>query len=228
MLERMQRVVPKLRAYHNHTVRGLENIPLEGPALLVINHSLATYDGVLLASVIYEAQGRIGGALGDKLIFKIPGLGPAARRMGIRPGTAQDGRSMLEAGHLVFVAPGGMREALRPSEERYRVRWSKRQGFIRLALKSQVPIIPIGCPAADDLYTVYENRFTKAAYKRFKLPLPVIRGVGFSLKPRPVTLTHHVGEPIVPPVMDPDRFVEQVDALHTRAVDAMSALLQRS
>ena len=83
---------------------------------------------------------------------------------------------------------GGMREALRPGDERYGVKWDKRKGFVRLSLRTGAPLVLAACPDADRLFHVYENRLTKLAYKRLHLPVPLVRGWGPTLLPRPVSL----------------------------------------
>ncbi len=215
-----------LRRYHRHRVEGMDHIPRAGGLMLVVNHSLATYDGFLFGLAVHEATGRLPTALGDDLLFKLPGLGSVVRRAGIWPASPANGRALLRRGEMVVVAPGGMREALRPSSERYGVRWERRRGFARLALEAQVPIVVAGCRAADDMFTVYESRLTKAAYRAWKVPLPVVRGLGPTPLPRPVELVHRVAPPILPPAFDPAEADAQVEALHRRASETMRRLLQ--
>ena len=81
------RILGSLQRYHRYRVVGIENIPTEGPALLVVHHSLATYDISLLGYSIYKQLGRAPRALVDRLIFQTPklsqwasGLGGCARR----------------------------------------------------------------------------------------------------------------------------------------------------
>ncbi len=225
-IARFRALLRPLRRYHQHRVVGLEHLPAAGGFLLALNHSMATYDAFMLGLAIHEATGRLPTGLGDNLIFKLPGLADAARRAGIRPASPAHGIELLRQGEVVMVAPGGMREALRPSSERYTVRWERRRGFVRLALLAQVPIVLVGCRAADDMFTVYENRLTKLVYRRWRLPLPIVRGLGPSLVPRPVRLVHRIAPPVVPPVLDVAATDAQVDALHARVSDVMRGLLR--
>ena len=220
-------VLRPIAAYHQHRVVGMEHVPRVGGALCVVNHSLATYDGFLFGGRLWEQTGRLPAALGDDMIFKTPLLGDWARDTGIRPASPNAGLRLLKEGHLMFVAPGGMWESLRPSREKRTVRWARRKGFCRLALRAQVPLIVIACPAADDLYSVRASRITDFVYERFKAPLPIARGWGPTLIPRPVRLTHHVAPAIVPPVHEVEREDEQVDALHAEACRVMAELLTR-
>lgn len=215
-----------LARYHRHEVRGLEHLPRVGAALVAVNHSLATYDGFLFGLRAMQHTGRPMAGLGDDRLFDVPGLRALVAAAGIVPASPEAGERLLREGHLVGVAPGGMREALRPSRERGQVRWEKRKGFVRLALRVGAPIVPVACPAADDLYTVYESRLTKVIYRRLHFPVPFARGLGPTWIPRPVRLVHHVGAPIAVPVggaEDP----AVVDAVHAQVLDAMRDLMAR-
>jgi len=141
-VEGWKKVLTPMRRYHSHQVHGLDCIPKEGPALLVIHHSLATYDGLLFALAMHEHTGRMPVALGDDMIFRTPGLKDLAWKTGIRPASPKAGYDLLKEGRLLFVSPGGMWESLRSSEEARTVRWENRKGFCRLALRAQVPIVP--------------------------------------------------------------------------------------
>lgn len=223
-----RRILDPLRRYHRYELFGSENIPTDGPAIIAASHSLATYDGLLMCLTIWEETGRLPVALGDNLLFKIPGLRELVAVLGIYPASPANGEHLLRDGHLLSLAPGGMREALRPSSERYRVRWDKRRGFVRLSIRTGAPIILAACPAADDLYTVYESPLTKMGYRSLKVPLPLARGVGPTILPRPVHLVHVLHEPIAPPPFQPERFSEQVEEHHAHLVTQMQRLMQTS
>lgn len=221
------RALAPIRRYHQHRVEGMEHVPRSGPALLVIHHSLATYDGFLFGIAAYEETGRLPTALGDDLIFKTPVLGNLARQSGIYPASPKAGYSLLKAGRMLFVSPGGMWESLRPTEEARTLRWEGRQGFCRLALRAQVPLVLIACPAADDIYSVRKSRITDAAYKHLRLPLPFAKGRRGTPFPKPIPLTHYVAPPLMPPPHEPANEEAQIRALHTEACAVMQGLLSR-
>jgi len=228
--ERMMKLLPvaqALRLYHRHEVVGLENVPPSGRCLLVTNHSLATYDIALLYAAIFLGNGRVTRPLIDRLFFRVPMVGPIMEFFGSTQGNQENARSLLAGENIVAVAPGGMREALRPSVERYQIRWNNRKGFVRLAMETGTPIILGACPRADDIYEVYPNPITKWAYKAFKVPLFVARGVGLSPVPRPVKLVHYLSEPLIPPkpVQDPEAFKRQVSRFHSKVCKRMELLI---
>ena len=218
-----QRVIDALRLYHRYQVKGMENIPAHGKLLMVVHHTLATYDIFMLALSVFETTGRATRGLADRTVFKTPFLSDWASKLGAVVGEQHQAHSLLDAGNLVMVAPGGMREALRPSTQRYTTSWQRRYGFAKLALETQTPVICAACPAADDLYTVYANPLTDWVYRNLRLPLPIALGWGGTALPRPKTLTHFIGAPITPPPFDGSQ--TQVEAFQKILERAMQSLL---
>ena len=215
---------PMLR-YHDYRVEGIEHIPVVGRAMIVLHHSLATYDCLLLAASIWHKTGRAPVGLGHDRLFDVPGLSTLVKKLGLRRASPENGQDLLEQGELLCVAPGGMREALRPSAERYKVCWEGRRGFVRLALKTQTPMILAACPKADDLFEVQEHAMTEWVYDNFRWPLPVFKGRRGLPVPKRVPLVHHIATPIVPPVLDEDNLDMQIDELHGVASQTMEQLL---
>jgi len=227
LIDKILPVVRSLQAYHRHKVFGLEHVPDDSAALIVCNHSLATYDITLLATEIYNEKGRICRSLVDRLFFKLPYLGQFIQATGGIEGSQQVASELLLGGNLVAVAPGGMREALRPSFERYQVLWDERKGFAKLALNTQVPVILAACPRADDIYEVYPSKLTQWCYKQFRIPVFLARGLGPTPIPRPVKLVHFLSEPIYPPKPSTSKagFTRQVNNFHDKLVQRMRLLI---
>ena len=217
-----------LRTYHHHTVEGMELLPTTGGALVVVNHSLATYDIMLLAAAIYTDTGRLPRPLLDRLFFKIPILKEICECYGAVNGSPAIASALLQDGEVVTVAPGGMRESLRPSSERYKIQWDGRLGFVRLAMKCGVPIVLAACPKADDLYDVYPSYTTSWCYRTFRVPIFLARGFGPTIMPRPIKLTHYLSEPLQPPAWsgDPEQDEAHVRTFHSMLVKRMEQLME--
>ena len=217
------------RLYHQHEVRGIENIPKTGGAIVAVNHSLATYDITLLMTAMYTERGIIPRPLVDRLFFKVPVVGTiAANYFGAVKGSPEAAEQLLRDGEVITVAPGGMREALRPSREKYKINWDHRIGFCKLAMKTQTPIILAACPKADDLYDVYPSHLTAWFYQTYKIPVFVARGIGLSPLPRPIKLVHHCSEPMVPPPWtgNETQREKRLRDFHARIVERMEELMQ--
>jgi 1-acyl-sn-glycerol-3-phosphate acyltransferase len=217
-----------LSDYHQYEVEGLEHVPKTGGALLVFNHSLATYDAWLIAVVLHDELGRSAYAILDRLLLKTPIVGAAFRELGFIEGSRDEAARILREGNLLGVVPGGMREALRPSSAKYQVDWRGRTGFVWASLLAGVPIILAACPKADDIFEVADLELTRRVYDRYKLPIPFFRGIGPTLLPRRVKLRHVLSEPIPPPVAPEKATAEVVADHHAELVERMNRMLDES
>jgi 1-acyl-sn-glycerol-3-phosphate acyltransferase len=132
--------------YFRGEVRGLGNIPEEGPVLLVGNHSggnLTPDTNVFtLAFCAYFGVERRFYQLAHNLVLSMPGLG-MLRKFGTVAASPENMRKALDSGAALLVYPGGDYEVHRPSWERNKVDFGGRKGFIRQALKHDVPIVPV-------------------------------------------------------------------------------------
>ncbi|KIG18007.1 acyltransferase family protein [Enhygromyxa salina] len=222
------RAMRLLRAYHSYEVVGLSAFPRSGPVLVASTHSLATYENFLLGSVALDALGRRPIILADDLLFKLPAVGNAMRDIGVWPGKRDAAIEILRNGGLLGLGPGGMREALRSTKQHYTFDWEGRLGFVWIALLTGAPIVLAACPAADDIFDVADLPITADFYKKYHLPLPLFRGVGPTLVPRPVKLWHVFEEPIVADI-DPNEVTEAaVIEHHAYLCQRMHGLMQRA
>ncbi len=219
--------------YHKHEVYGLENIPKDEPCIIAGNHSLATYDLGILQYKIYKEIGRYPRGLADRAFFYIPTIGKITGKMGGVPGDPKVAEYLLtEKKEMVLVAPGGMREALRPSEEKYKIQWETRKGFIKLSIRTGAPIVLAACPHADDLYEVTESKLTKFIYNKFRLPLPSIKGERNlrKFKPKKIKLEHHLSKPFYPPKVDledKEAFKSATKEMHEKVVEEMNRMMAK-
>lgn len=229
--ELMLKLLPALRmlrTYHRHEVSGTNHIPNRGPAIIASTHSLATYDLLLLMAVAYEEIGRFPRSLIDHLFYKVPGVGKLMGSLGCVPGNPKNAKSLLSNGELLCLAPGGMKEALRSSKDKYKIYWKNRLGFARLSLETGAPVILAACPGADDLYDVYDNQLSSWFYKQFKVPFFIAKGLGLTAIPKPVRLKHYLSDPIVPPRLRGRNPTEaRIKDFHQTLSREMEALISR-
>ena len=223
-------IIKALKLYHRYTVSGLEHIPKNKPAIIVVNHSLATYDIFMLAHSIFTKKGRIVRPLIDRLFEKIPGVYSFTKKLGAVAGYHHLGQQLIQEHQLVLVAPGGMAEALRPHTQKYLTQWDRRKGFVRLSIECQCPIIFAMCPNSDDLYKVYDAKITRWAYQKMRIPMIIARGLGPTLIPRPIKLKHYIAPPIYPPKMSKnnDFYLKQVDDFHRQLTDKAAILIKQA
>lgn len=145
----IRRVLPLWRTalgvYFRAEVRGLDNIPAEGPSLLVGNHSggILIADTFIFAAAFYERFGpeRRFHQLAHDVAARWPGTGIS--RWGTVAASHANARRAFDRGAPVLVYPGGDHETFRPSWHSDRIEFGGRSGFVRLALERGVPIVPV-------------------------------------------------------------------------------------
>lgn len=128
-------------------IEGAEHIPEDGPVLFVGNHSgaLLPTDGFFVAVALRDRFGprRALHPLVHDFLFEDPLLRRFAGRLGMLRAGHDAALSAFRAGGSVLVYPGSDYDAFRPFRERGRVVLGGRKGFLRLALRAQVPIVPV-------------------------------------------------------------------------------------
>src|SRR3954453_8433078 len=225
-------------------VRNMERIPEQGPVLLVGNHSGGniTPDTIVftLAFNTYFGVERPFYQLAHNLVLTSP-VGPYLRRFGTVAASHQNARKALDSGAAVLVYPGGDWEVNRPSWEGNTIDFAGRRGFIKLALDSGVPIIPIVSVGGQEtaLFLTHGDRLARLLRldKLFRLKtlplnlsLPWILNIGDFLGhlPLPAKITVQVMDPIdlrerFGPEPDVDRIYEEVTTAMQGQLDGLAA-----
>ena len=193
---------PLYQEWFRVDVRGIENIPSEGGALIVANHSgTVALDSLMTQLAVHDHHSahRHLRMLGANLVFSTPFLGEVARKAGHTLACNADSDRLLDAGELVAVWPEGFKGVGKKFSERYKLQRFGRGGFIASALKAQVPIIPVSSVGAEETYPMLAN-FTPLA-RLFNLPyfpitptFPLLGPVG--MVPLPSKWIIEFGEPI--------------------------------
>lgn len=167
-LRRQLSAVTRYVNYFSPEVRGQLHLPASGPALVVGNHSGLFYmpDAWVVGLEIVRRRGldQPAYAMGYDLLFSIPGIGSFLRRIGAIPASGQVAEQGLAEGGVVVVYPGGDQEACRPWTERDKIALGGRKGFIRLALRTGVPVVPVVTHGSHDAIVVVSSgeRLAKA------------------------------------------------------------------
>ncbi|NYI45516.1 1-acyl-sn-glycerol-3-phosphate acyltransferase [Nocardioides aromaticivorans] len=181
-------------------VRGVENIPTEGGALVVSNHSgTIPVDGLMTMVSIHDHAGRHLRPLGADLVFRLPVVGSLARKGGATLACNEDAERMLRGGELVGVWPEGFKGIGKPFSERYKLQRFGRGGFVSAALRTGVPIIPLSVVGAEEIYPLVGNipslaRLLGVPYIPITPFFPLLGPLG--LVPLPSKWLLEFGEPI--------------------------------
>lgn len=143
---------PLYRSWHRVEWEGLEHIPTDGGALLVSNHAGAIpADAPAIMHGIEEELGRPVYGLADEMFKRLPVVGTLWSRVGgvlAHPDNAY--RLLREQGQLALVFPEGTKGTGKTYGERYQLRRFGRGGFVQIAMRAGVPIIPIAVVGAEE------------------------------------------------------------------------------
>jgi 1-acyl-sn-glycerol-3-phosphate acyltransferase len=195
-----------LRPLYQHwfrvEVRGVENIPASGGALVVANHAGAVaFDSLMTAVAIHDEhpQHRYLRTLGADLIFRTPVLSELARRGGATLASNVDAERLLSAGELVGVWPEGYKGIGKPYSERYKLQRFGRGGFVSAALRTRTPIVPCAIVGSEEIYPMLGNLPTLARilglpYLPITPTFPLLGPLG--LVPLPSKWFIEFGEPV--------------------------------
>ncbi|SFC21142.1 1-acyl-sn-glycerol-3-phosphate acyltransferase [Nocardioides terrae] len=181
-------------------VRGIENIPAAGGALVVSNHSgTVPVDGLMTMVSIHDHTGRFLRPLGADLVFRMPFVSALARKAGATLACTEDAERMLRGGELVGVWPEGFKGIGKPYSDRYKLQRFGRGGFVSAAIRTGVPIIPLSVVGAEEIYPLIGNipslaRALGVPYLPITPFFPLLGPLG--LVPLPSKWIIEFGEPI--------------------------------
>lgn len=174
----LYRVLPHLlleimRKYFRLEIEGIENIPKRGAAIIAPNHSGFTgFDALLLAHVINKEARRIPRVLTHQFWFLTKTTAIPAQKMGFTEATLDNGVSALEKNNLIMIFPEGESGNFKPTSQMYQLQEFKR-GFVRMAVKTQAPIIPTLVIGAEETHiNLSQLKFTKFL-RGTVIPLPL-------------------------------------------------------
>jgi 1-acyl-sn-glycerol-3-phosphate acyltransferase len=186
---------PLMDYWFRMEVEGWEKIP-EPPVLLIGIHSGAPFvwDAWTVGVQWWRRFGssRVLHGTAHDALMALPAVGGYFRRMGVLPAAPDSISAALAARHDVALWPGGELDSLRPWTKRDEAILAGRMGFIRLAIRSGVPIVPISTVGGPDSMPVLAGgrRLAKllaldkvARLKRFPIAIQVPWGVSPALLP---------------------------------------------
>lgn len=182
--------------------RGIERVPA-GRVLLIANHAGNTfaYDGAMLAmAMLLEARPpRAVRAMAEYYLPTIPFFSTLMHRMGSVVGTPENCVQLLERGECIMVFPEGERGFVKTWSQRYRLQRFG-TGFLRLALETRTPIVPVGIVGAEEqspglVRSRWLGRLIGAPVAPITVTMPWLGLAGFV--PLPVKFRIHFGAPLL-------------------------------
>lgn len=184
------------KRYFRAEVHGIHNVPQTGRAMLVGNHSggYAIDGGMVIASCFFDlSPPRLAQGMAEKFLAKVPFASLWTNKTGQFTGLPEHAIRLLEDERLLMVFPEGARGTAKLYPDRYSlVKFG--QGFVRLALQTKTPIIPLAFIGGGEAVPTISNlegigKLIGAPYipvTPYLIPIPL-----------PVAVSIHYGEPIV-------------------------------
>ncbi|MCB9529268.1 MAG: lysophospholipid acyltransferase family protein [bacterium] len=227
--EQLKYVLPVVGLVYHHWFRvepiGLEHIPA-GRVLLVANHSgQLPLDAMMVAtSLLLDAQPpRAVRSMIERWVPSLPFVSTWFSRWGQVLGTPENCRALLDAGHAVLVFPEGVRGINKTWRQRYTLQ-AFGHGFMRLALETGTPIVPVAVVGAEEQYpTPFNLVRVGRALGLPSLPVPMSP---LGPLPLPVKYRIYFGRPISV-IGDPNDDEAEIASRVGVVRDAIAALISR-
>ena len=221
--------------YFRVDVEGIENVPMDGPAMLVANHGGAAlpYDAVMLALAVLNSapRPRRVRVSATEIFNMLPWVSHMYRKVGAAYASRDDARYLLEHGGLLGVFPEGPSGFMKPVWEAYHVQRFGRGGFVHLAETTGVPIVPVAILGAEEVHPAVAVSKRLAQLVRMVFPQQRVEEIAIFLNPIPLPVRWRIR--FLPPVLpenpgsepDPLRMLERSEDIRRSVQTALDAQL---
>lgn len=220
-----------MRRYHRYEVSGFEHLA-SGRAVLIVGYHgrPIAHDLCMLTVDVHDQLGYLPHGIIHGAFDRRPWLKAPIDELGFVTGDGPELGAAVDRGEHVLVAPGGTREGCRDFRQRYRVSFGPRTGYLKLATRYRLPIVPVGASGVDDTYVGLNDGYALGKRLQVRGRLPVWFGVGpaglWPLSPPfPVKIRQLIGAPLPPPA---DESPATLAAAHQAVTTAVQQLLDRA
>lgn len=216
------------RFYFRAETHGIDKVP-PGRVLLISNHSgQLPFDGMMIgASLFLESEPpRIMRSMVEKWTQTLPFVSTTYARLGQVVGVPENARRLLDQGEAILVFPEGTKGISKSFADRYKLA-EFGLGFLRLALQTRTPIVPIGVVGAEEQYISFGNmpKLAKLLHMPSFPVVPQFLLPGMQM-PLPVKYRIYYGEPMSFEG-DPDDDDAVIREKVERVKGAIAGLIQR-
>ena len=235
-LRRWIRTWNAMARWTRYEVHGLEHLLVDHPVLVVGYHGRPiAHDLCMLQNVLYARLGYMPHPIFHAAFDQNPRAAAVLAELGFLTGDDERLAAAVARREHIIVTPGGTAEGCRSYRHRYQVHWGRRTGYLRLALRHGLPVVPVASAGTDDTYLGLNDGYSWG--KRLKVPegMPAWLGLGLTglwplAVPFPVKIRQVVGAPIDlqadGPVDPQDR--DALQALHRRVTSTVQGLLDHA
>jgi 1-acyl-sn-glycerol-3-phosphate acyltransferase len=188
--------------YWRVALKGIQNVPAKGRAILVPNHAGAfTFDGVMLkVAMLNEHRARRDlRFLVEDFLYYLPFTGAFTNRIGGVRACQENAERLLQQGNIIATFPEGIQGVGKLFHDRYKLQRFGRGGVIKLAIRTKSPIVPVAIIGNEEIYPLLwkVERFAEAFNFPFIPVTPTFPWLGpLGLIPAPSKWMMHFGRPI--------------------------------
>jgi 1-acyl-sn-glycerol-3-phosphate acyltransferase len=227
--------------WFQYRCEGYEHIPIDRSSLICGYHGRPAFDMFILMAEMYRRDGRFPYGISHRALFGLSPTRALMESLAMYGGADEETAALVRRGEPIAVLPGGTRECYRSSKVLYRVDWGNHRGYLRLALRHRIPIIPVAASGVDDFFHIigdgYENSLRLFGTDVLPLCLPLgVGGIPLPLGlPHPVRVRQLIGPPIEVEMLealaapgegpDDERFLNRC---HARVTAAVQDLIDRA
>lgn len=221
--------------YHRYSIEGLDKLDNSRAMLIAGYHGRPlAFDMCMFTVAYYDRFGVLPHGIVHRGLENFPPLKAFTDSLGFMTDDGPEIRAAVAAGERIVVTPGGGQEGCRSFQHRYKVAWQGRLGYVRLAAKYALPIVPVAGSGSDDTYIGLNN--AEELGRRLGVPhrwaFALWLGIGplgfypFS-PPFPVRIHQYVGDPIDPwkGRTQPNASKATLERVHATVVAAVQKLL---
>mgnify|MGYP000008707653 CR=1 FL=1 len=230
--DNLGRIYDILNFYFDPKLIGVDRIDRDRPSLYVGNHGTLGFEGGLIPKVVLKETGMLPRLLSDDMLMDSP-IADNFIKMGQVLAHRDVCRALMQAGHSIMVFPGGAIEAATKRNQRNKLVWGDRAGFVRMAMECGFTITPFAHIGPDDMwdFRVDGDELAKSplgrALKRVlddkfdpTIIPPIPKGIAGSLLPRPERLYINFGEPLQ---IAPSESIDKNDSAEVLAIQQQIA-----
>ncbi len=217
---------------------GLEKVPAVGGALVVANHSGAIpVDAPIIMHGIEKELGRPVYAMADYFFRRVPVVGTVWSRGGGLPARPDNAYRLLhDQQELALVFPEGTKGPSKLYTDRYRLRRFGRGGFVEIAMRAGVPVVPIAVVGGEETMPIVARlpqvaRLAKVPYVPITLNMLLLGPLGLVV-PFPAKFKLRVLDPVtfdVPPDLPRyprSKVMDGAEAIRSRLQEAVLDMLR--
>ncbi len=223
------------RIWYRLEVEGIDHIP-KGPALLVGNHNsgVSFYEAIGAgARVCVQRPDEIFHGLGHDAVVQAPLVGRLLVRGGVLRASHKNADAIFGAGRKIWVFPGGNLEAFRSWRRRHEIDFGGRTGFLKLAIRHEVPIVPaVSLGGQSGFFVIHDGRRLAKLLRADRLmrastwPIMIALPWGIAVGPLPhIPLPVKCRTRILPPISTAGCDAEDPVALR-RLYDEVTGVMQ--